>query len=142
MMAFEMIGDNQQHLTIMQAEQGVALAERRIRPYAAGALLSPSGEIARRAAPEAMQELVRLATEAQDERVRSVCLLAVLDRAGVRPIDFDANKEKDERPKFNPRDFSPQELDVIETAMRLMLRPKRVTAEPAEPEIMEPVRVC
>jgi len=85
-----------------------------------------------------MQELVRLATKAEDERVRSVCLLAVLDRAGVRPIDFDANKEKDERPKLNPRDYSPRELVVIETALRLMLRPKPVTAGPAVPKITEP----
>jgi hypothetical protein len=34
-----------------------------------------------------MQELIRLATNAEDERVRSVCLIAVLDRAGVKPID-------------------------------------------------------
>ena len=46
---------------------------------------------------------------------------ALSDRAGVRPIDFDASKEKDERPKFNPRDYSPRELDLIETALRLML---------------------
>src|SRR5690349_6164470 len=47
--------------------------------------------IAREAGPEMMYGLIELACEAQDERVRSVCLVAVLDRGGLRPIDFDPN---------------------------------------------------
>jgi hypothetical protein len=42
--------------------------------------------------PDVMRELVRLALSAEDERVRSVCAVAVLDRAGVRPIDVDPNE--------------------------------------------------
>jgi hypothetical protein len=45
-------------------------------------------EIAREASPEMMRGLVDLARTAEDERVRLVCLIAVLDRAGVRPIDY------------------------------------------------------
>ena len=78
-------------------------------------------KIARQAAPEMMRELVELAKTAEDERVRSVCLVAVLDRAGVKPIDYDAAEEKAERPKFNPDDYSPEELDLIEAAFRLMV---------------------
>ena len=40
-----------------------------------------------------MRELIDLAKTAADERVRSVCLIAVLDRAGVKPIDYDPAEE-------------------------------------------------
>lgn len=76
--------------------------------------------LARRAAPQMMKELIELALHAEDERVKSVCLVAVLDRAGVKPIDFDPAEEKALHPKFNPRDYSPDELRVIETALRLV----------------------
>jgi hypothetical protein len=39
-----------------------------------------------------MRGLIELAKTAEDERVRSVCLVAVLDRAGVKPIDFDPDE--------------------------------------------------
>jgi hypothetical protein len=41
----------------------------------------------------------------------------------VKPIDFDPNEDKASGPKFDPRNYTPQELDIIETALRLMLRP-------------------
>ncbi|HWZ68746.1 MAG TPA: hypothetical protein VNW89_13035 [Stellaceae bacterium] len=41
-----------------------------------------------------MRELIDLAKTAEDERVRSVCLIAVLDRAGVRPIDKPMDEEE------------------------------------------------
>jgi len=78
-------------------------------------------KLAREASPEMMTGLIDLAKNAVDERVRAVCLIAVLDRAGVRGYDFDPNSEKDERPKFNPCDNSPAELDLIEAAFRLMV---------------------
>jgi hypothetical protein len=39
-----------------------------------------------------MRALIQLAKTAEDERVKSVCIVAVLDRAGVKPIDFDPNE--------------------------------------------------
>ena len=69
-----------------------------------------------------MEVLVGLASDPEVEpRVRSVCAMAVLDRAGIRPIDFDPNEAKDEGFDFNPRDYSPEELDQIEAALRLMI---------------------
>jgi hypothetical protein len=65
----------------------------RFRPGESG---NPSGQshfyhqcrkIARAASPEMMYGLIELAKHAQDERVRSVCLIAVLDRAGIRGED-------------------------------------------------------
>ena len=42
----------------------------------------------REAGPEMMKVLIDLASNsAADERVRSVCAVAVLDRGGVKPID-------------------------------------------------------
>jgi len=78
-------------------------------------------KLGRRAAPTVMQELINLALHAEDERVRSICAVAVLDRAGVRPVDFDPAEELEERPSFNPRDYSPEELNLIERALRLMV---------------------
>jgi hypothetical protein len=49
--------------------------------------------IARDASPEMIRGLIELARTAQDERVRSVCAVAVLDRAGIRPVDFDPNEQ-------------------------------------------------
>ena len=77
--------------------------------------------LGRRAAPAVMKELIDLALHAEDERVRSICAVAVLDRAGVRPVDFDPAEELEERPSFNPRDYSPEELNLIERALRLMV---------------------
>ena len=77
--------------------------------------------LGRRAAPAVMQELIDLALHAEDERVRSICAVAVLDRAGVRPVDFDPAEERQERPAFNPRDYSPEERNLIERALRLMV---------------------
>jgi len=37
---------------------------------------------------EVIEELIGLAPHAEDERVKSVCAAAVLDCAGVRPVDF------------------------------------------------------
>ena len=57
----------------------------------------------REASPEMMAGLIGLAKNAVDERVRSVCLIAVLDRAGVRPIDYDPAEDAAARqPKFDP----------------------------------------
>jgi hypothetical protein len=53
-----------------------------------------SRKLAREASPEMMRELIDLAKTAEDERVRSVCLIAVLDRAGVRPIDKPMDEEE------------------------------------------------
>ena len=95
-------------------------------------------KLAREASPEMMRVLIDLAMDTEaDERVRSVCAVAVLDRAGIRPVDFDPTKEEPAGPKFNPRDYSPEQLDIIEAALRLMLNPPPKPHAP-EPEVIEP----
>jgi len=79
-------------------------------------------KLAREASPEMMAGLIDLAKNAVDERVRSVCLIAVLDRAGVRPIGYDPTiDEAAEGPKFDPSLYSPEELNLIERVLRLMV---------------------
>jgi hypothetical protein len=69
-----------------------------------------------------MAGLIDLAKNAVDERVRSVCLIAVLDRAGVQPIAYDPKADEAvETPKFDPTLCASEELDQIERALRLMV---------------------
>jgi hypothetical protein len=80
--------------------------------------------IARQAAPAMMHKLVDLAQNSEDDRVASVCAIAVLDRASIRPIDFDPNEERGTKPRFNPRHYTPEELDLIQAALKLLVRPR------------------
>src|SRR5712672_1419952 len=50
-------------------------------------------DIYRAGSPEAARELVRLSTQAEDERVRSVCAGMVMDRAWGKPREYDPNTE-------------------------------------------------
>ena len=59
-----------------------------------------------------MKKLFELALHAEDERVKSVRLVS--DRAGIKGIDFDPAGARDERSAFNPRDYSPVGLGMIE----------------------------
>src|SRR6516164_11724275 len=63
--------------------------------------------LARQAGPAVMDELIHLALHAEDERVRSVCCVAVLDRAYGRPREM-------------------QEDDGIETRIANMTREERL----------------
>jgi hypothetical protein len=78
-------------------------------------------KLAREASPEMMRELIDLAKTAEDERVRSVCLIAVLDRAGVRPIDFDPAQEQAKKaPPFDPSLYSIEELRQMQSVMLMI----------------------
>ena len=45
----------------------------------------------------------------------------MLDRAGVRPIDYDpAEDAAARRPKFDPSLYTPEQLDEIERTLRLV----------------------
>jgi len=79
--------------------------------------------------------LIDLASDsAADERVRSVCAVAVLDRGGVKPIDK-PEPEPESKAAFDPRAFNERDLAVIETALKLMLAGG---SAPAEPEVIAP----
>lgn len=89
--------------------------------------------IARSVAPKMMRALIRMAEKAEDERVRSVCIIAALDRAGLRPIEDDPFPVT--KAPFDPRAYNPEELKVIEQALKL-IKERRV--DTATPEIISP----
>jgi len=68
-----------------------------------------------------MRGLIDLAKSAEDERVRSVCLVAVLDRAGVRPIEKPEPDQEPKRDRFDPSKYTLEELEFIGEALTLML---------------------
>ena len=78
-------------------------------------------KIAREASPEMMRELIDLAKTAVDERVRSVCLVAVLDRAGVKPIDYDPKADDPPKPPpFDPSLYTTEELREMQKVMKMI----------------------
>ncbi len=81
--------------------------------------------LAREASPEMMAGLIDLAKNAVDERVRSVCLIAVLDRAGIRPIEKPEDEPGNALP-FDPRTYSPQELEQLEIGLKLLMENRTV----------------
>jgi hypothetical protein len=87
-------------------------------------------KLAREASPEMMAGLIELAKNAVDERVRSVCLIAVLDRAGVRPIDYIPTEDAAAgRTRFDPSLYTPEQLAEIEKILRMV-----AATQPAEAE--------
>src|SRR5215472_14421026 len=80
-----------------------------------------SRKLARVSGPDMMKVLIGLALNpAADERVRSVCAVAVLDRGGVMPTDK-PEVEPETKPAFDPRAYNAEDLAVIESALRLMV---------------------
>jgi hypothetical protein len=78
-------------------------------------------KIAREASPEAMRELVALAKTAEDERVRAVCLVAVLDRAGVKPIDYDPTQDQ-VQPTWDPGSLDLEEREQLKVLLAKMVK--------------------
>src|ERR1700730_18156649 len=60
-------------------------------PTGRGRLYQECRRLAAEASPTAMRKLIKL-MDAEDERVAYMATVAVLDRAGVKPIDFDPNE--------------------------------------------------
>lgn len=85
-------------------------------------------KVARGWSPEIMAAMARMALdENEDGRVRAVCGFGVMDRAGLGPIDYREFQEQErsfesKQPPFNPRDYSPEEIDKIEEVFRLIIR--------------------
>jgi hypothetical protein len=127
-------------------EQTLVVMRARNRAYRwpKGTSGNPSGQsrfyhecrrLAREAGPDMMSVLIGLAKDpAADERVRSVCAVAVLDRGGVMPIDR-PEAEPEQRLKFDPRAYTPEDLAIIEQGLKLMLAGR---SAPAEPEVIAP----
>jgi hypothetical protein len=77
-----------------------------------------------------MRVLIDLASDpVADQRVRSVCAVAVLDRGGVMPIDK-PEPEPEQRLRFDPRRYSDEDLAIIEQGLRLTLAGGSADREP------------
>jgi hypothetical protein len=116
-------------------------AATRARSYAGAAALkayrfpkgvsgNPSGmnryyfecrKLAREASPEIMRELIRLGLTAEDERVKSVACVAVLDRAGVKPIDHDPAEDQ-VKPTWDPGALTDEERENLKAYLVKMVR--------------------
>jgi len=68
--------------------------------------------LARDAAPAVMARLIKLALHADDERVASVCGVAVLDRAGIRPTDYDPAQDVTP-PSWDPGALTDEERENL-----------------------------
>jgi hypothetical protein len=92
-----------------------------------------SRRLAREAGPAMMKVLIELALSPEaDERVRSVCAVAVLDRAGVRPIDKPEEEKPGQGPAFDPEKYTREELAVIKLALQLMISGSRDASKAAK----------
>lgn len=138
-------------------EQRLALSQARTKGFRwkPGQSGNPAGnsrlyfecrKIAQAAAPDMMRGLVALAKdENADERTRAVCLIAVLDRAGIKPIEAAEMlaqikaEQKAATPGLNPAAYSSEELDQIEAVLRLVQARQSVTTieAPANDEDQE-----
>lgn len=85
-------------------------------------------KLCRESSHEAAEEIIRLSKESGDERVRYMAATWVFERAWGKPKEYDAARENDERPKFNPRLYTPGELELIERTLRLMVEPRTTRA--------------
>lgn len=120
-----------------------ALAANRWRAGQSGNPSGHSGEygeamrLARQAAPNAVRRLIELAeidridecgelpalSEKADPRIVAVAANALIERAFGKPKDYNPKDDADpNRPRFDPRLLTPQQLEFVETALRLMMR--------------------
>jgi hypothetical protein len=114
--------DSAQHLAIMQARnkafrwpKGTSGRTPLARCY------HQAREIARRSSPEMMERLIELARTSEDGRVAAVCAMAVLDRGGLKPIDYDpAEEAANRKPKFDPSLYTFEELEKIYEILTMM----------------------
>ena len=80
-------------------------------------------KIYRECSPAAAREMCRLALEAEDERVRSVCAGMVMDRVWGRPKEYDPNAETPKKaPPFDPSLYSTEELRRMQEVMLMIAR--------------------
>ena len=117
-----------------------ATTRARVQTYAGAAALktyrypkgvsgNPSGmnryyfecrKLAKEASPEIMRELIRLGLTAEDERVKSVACVAVLDRAGVKPIDYDPAEDQ-VQPTWDPGALTDEERENLKALLVKMI---------------------
>jgi hypothetical protein len=72
-------------------------------------------------APELARAIVELALDQDaDQRVRSVCLVAALDRAGIKPMDYDPAQEQ-VQPTWDPGALTAEEREDLKALLKKMI---------------------
>ena len=90
-------------------------------------------KIYRVCSPAAAREICRLALEAEDERVRSVCAGMVMDRAWGRPKEYDPNAETPKKaPPFDPKLYTTDELREMQKVMMMIAQRQGLVPEEEE----------
>ena len=110
-------------------------------------------KLARQAAPNAVRRLIELAEIDQvddqgnllplsknaDPRVVAVVSAGLIERAFGKSKMFDPKDELDpKRPRFDPRLLSPEQLDLVEYALKLMVQATRAPTEIVEVKAERP----
>jgi hypothetical protein len=81
--------------------------------------------ICREASPEAARRMVEL-IRSEDERVALMAADKVYERAWGKPKEYDPSTERDpSRSRFDPSLLSPEQLDLVEHALRLIVKATR-----------------
>jgi hypothetical protein len=94
-------------------------------PTGRGRLYQECRRLAAEASPNAMRKLIKL-MDAEDERVAYMATVAVLDRAGVKPIDFDPNEEAKAMSGLSIAERKARLAELITRAQALISAPNTI----------------
>jgi hypothetical protein len=89
-------------------------------PTGRGGLYLECRRLAAEASPDAMRRLIEL-MDAEDERVSYMATTAVLDRSGVKPIDYDPAQDV-APPASDPGALTPEERENLKAYLVKMVR--------------------
>ena len=89
-------------------------------PTGRGGLYLECRRLAAEASPQAMRRLIEF-MHAEDERVSYMATVAVLDRSGVKPIDYDPAQDVTP-PTWDPGALTPEERENLKEYLVKMVR--------------------
>jgi hypothetical protein len=79
---------------------------------------------------ESAEAIARIADSTTDERLAFMAHQWIYERAWGKPKDFNPKDEPDpNKPRFDPRLLSPQQLEVVQYALRLMVQATRAPGD-------------
>ena len=88
-------------------------------PTGRGGLYLECRRLAAEASPDAMRRLIEL-MHAEDERVSYMATAAVLDRSGVKPIDYDAAQDQ-VQPSWDPCKLTAEDREDLKALLVKMI---------------------
>ncbi len=86
--------------------------------------------LCREASPEAARKLIQLMDD-PDPRIALMAADKVYERAWGKAPDYDPKRDAEAPPlRFDPRAYSPEELEQLEVALKLLLEGRTVVEKP------------